>query len=299
MPDLRERLKSDRLLLLDGATGTELQRRGLKLPAPLWSTVALLSRESRGSLQQIHTEYIQAGADVITANTFRTNHLALAQEGMQSQARHLTHTAIDTVRAAIDDARTDHDVWIAGSIAPVADCYAPQDRPEMNIVQDNQKRLINDLFEGKVDALLVETMNNREEAVSAVGYAAETDLPIFVSLLTDGREKLYDETELGPLVSDLMEHSPSAIMLNCVTVEALGPGLEKLRSSHADPLGFYANMGDPQSPHEEPIHMAVTPEDYRRAVADLMMDYKVVIIGGCCGSRHEHIRELHDWRQTL
>src|SRR3989304_5243571 len=88
-------------LILDGATGTELYRRGVDTGLPLWSANALLTGEGSRVLQQIHTDYLNAGADILTTNTFRTHRRALAPSGNADRAFELTRRAVDIARAAI------------------------------------------------------------------------------------------------------------------------------------------------------------------------------------------------------
>src|SRR5512145_1404926 len=106
------RLSSGRVLLLDGATGTELQRRGVDTSLPLWSARALLVAPE--VLRQIHTDYIAAGADIITTNTFRTHRRTLTRAGLGERTRELTQLAVAIARATARQA--DRKIFIAGSI---------------------------------------------------------------------------------------------------------------------------------------------------------------------------------------
>lgn len=98
---LRLRLASKMPVLLDGATATELQRRGFVMEAPLWSAQALLTPEGRAALLEIHREYVEAGADIITANTFRTTRNAVADAHLETSAEELTALAVRIARQAV------------------------------------------------------------------------------------------------------------------------------------------------------------------------------------------------------
>ncbi len=102
--DFLTRLKNPEPILLDGATGTELTRRGVDTGLPLWSANALLTEEGTRALQQIHADYLAAGAEVITANTFRTHVRRLAPSGNGGRALELTRRAVEIARAAIAEA---------------------------------------------------------------------------------------------------------------------------------------------------------------------------------------------------
>ncbi|HMC35870.1 MAG TPA: homocysteine S-methyltransferase family protein, partial [Myxococcales bacterium] len=104
------------MIVLDGATGTELGRRGVDTRGALFSAAALLSEEGIAALRAVHAAYVQAGAQVITANTFRTN-----PRKAGGRWRELTRLAVRIARES--------GAKVAGSIAPVEDCYRPDLRP--------------------------------------------------------------------------------------------------------------------------------------------------------------------------
>ncbi len=118
-------LPQPRQLILDGATGTELNRRGVDTGLPLWSANALMNDRDAKILQEIHEDYLRAGADIITTNTFRTHRRALAPSGNANRAFELTRRAVDIARAAIASVKSDSPKFIAGSISTLEDCYRP------------------------------------------------------------------------------------------------------------------------------------------------------------------------------
>src|SRR5574342_1176370 len=107
------RLTTARPLLLDGATGTELNRRGVNTDLPLWSARALL--EAPDVLGQIHLDYVRAGAELITANTFRTHRRSLARAGLGDEAERLTRLAVSLARDAVRAAQPGRACFVAGS----------------------------------------------------------------------------------------------------------------------------------------------------------------------------------------
>ena len=118
--------KGAQILLLDGATGTELDRRGVDIGLPLWSARALL--EAPGVLAEIHRDYLEAGAGAITTNTFRTHRRTLDKIGLGDRAAELTGLAVTIARRARDDIRPDAPVL--GSVAPLEECYRPDLAPD-------------------------------------------------------------------------------------------------------------------------------------------------------------------------
>src|SRR5260221_3956648 len=121
-----KRLAQARPILLDGATGTELNRRGVNTDLPLWSANALLTAPE--VLGQIHADYIRAGAEMVTANTFRAHRRSLAGGGPAygERAAELVRQAVALARAAAAPAAAGREVFVAGSQAPLEDCYSPQ-----------------------------------------------------------------------------------------------------------------------------------------------------------------------------
>jgi len=99
-----DRLSSPQPLLLDGATGTELNRRGVDTGLPMWSANALLTDAGQDVLRQIHADYLAAGAEILTTNTFRTHRRALAPSGNSGRALELTRRAVDIARLAVREA---------------------------------------------------------------------------------------------------------------------------------------------------------------------------------------------------
>jgi S-methylmethionine-dependent homocysteine/selenocysteine methylase len=124
---LTARLTRGEIVLLDGAMGTELERRGVPTKLPLWSAQALVSAPDR--VREVHEEYVRAGAEILTANTFRTTPRSLRSAGMDGQADRLTELAITLCREARARAGLDREVSIAGSMAPLEDCYRPDLAP--------------------------------------------------------------------------------------------------------------------------------------------------------------------------
>ncbi len=230
------------LLILDGATGTELQRNGVDVDLPLWSTAALLTNKGRSILRRIHADYIAAGADIITANTFRTNIRALSKAGLESKTKSYTQTAVDEVRRAIDGENPERNVFIAGTVAPVEDCYSPELVPADQELIAEHHRHIDYLYTAGVDILLIETMNTIREARIALEYAKQTGLPVFISFVCKDAEHLFSGEKLCDAVLSVTGLSPDMIMVNCATVEIINLNLQVLRKSFTGRIGAYANI---------------------------------------------------------
>ncbi|MGH8104057.1 MAG: homocysteine S-methyltransferase family protein, partial [bacterium] len=159
-------LKRSGVLILDGPMGTELQKRGVALPAPLWSAVALDSHPDL--IVSIHQNYIRAGADIITTNTFRTAARTLQKVGRKADAARLTRLAVQLAKKAREQAGKGRDVFIAGSMAPLEDCYSPHLSPFEEFAYDDHLDQGTHLADAGVDLILIETMNTILEARAAL-----------------------------------------------------------------------------------------------------------------------------------
>jgi S-methylmethionine-dependent homocysteine/selenocysteine methylase len=296
------RLSSGRVLLLDGATGTELQRRGVDTGLPLWSARALI--EAPDVLAAIHADYIAAGADIITTNTFRTHRRTLTRAGMGERTRELKLFAVQLAREAA--AQADRKVFVAGSIAPLEDCYSPRLVPPDSELQIEHAEMAQNLAEAGCDVLLVETMNTIREAVIAAGCAAETGLPVCVSFVVGPQGRPPDQIDpivrnepltllsgesIADAVAALRSIDPAVILINCVPLAYIDRALDELRAATSSPIGLYANVGHADDAVGWRLTDDVLPAAYAQHARQWMRE-GAVIIGGCCGTTPEHIAAL-------
>ncbi len=278
--------------LLDGATGTELERHGIKIELPLWSAVALLSKEGRSVLRNIHSDYIVAGADIVTANTFRTNIRTLKKTGLESTAKSMIRTAVDEVRHAIDLSRTDRNVLIAGSVAPVEDCYSPELAPSDTDLKSEHHRHIDYLYDAGVDAILIETINTIREARIALDYASQTGNIVFISFVCIDGEHLYSGEKLSDAVNTAAQYSPYAILVNCATTDIIEKNLKTIRRHYSGRIGAYANILSDQVNKNTGFTFSLSTVEYAQRAQHWLDEYNLTIAGGCCGTTPDHIRAL-------
>lgn len=305
-----DRLASGRVLLLDGATGTELQRRGVDTGLPLWSARALITAQD--VLHAIHADYISAGADIITTNTFRTHRRTLTRAGLGERARELTQSA---VRIAREAARTaNHQVFVAGSIAPLEDCYAPQLVPPDHELWIEHAEMARDLAQAGCDLLLVETMNTIREAVIAARCAAATGLPVCVSFVaglnglppdqvdevdpidpgeTPASLNLLSGESITEAVQAVQQLQPAVVMVNCVPLAYIDRAFAELRAAHHGPIGLYANVGHADDQVGWTLTDDVQPAAYAQQARQWLRQ-GAAVIGGCCGTTPDHIAALKE-----
>ncbi len=277
---------NSKLLLLDGATGTELNRRGVDTGLPLWSANALITDAGLNVLRQVHLDYLNAGADIITTNTFRTNRRALAGKGLS--AHELTLRAVATAREAV--AEFGKPALVAGSVSSLEDCYRPDLVPPAGECHAEHTERIHDLVEGGVDLLLIETMNSINEAVIAAKIATATGLPTWVTFVCDKKGSILSGESLTHAAEILMPFGVRALGVNCMPAHTIAQPLKELRAICGDnfPLMAYGNIGYVDDEQGWINTDATDPQGYLQHARS----WPAQIIGACCGSTPDHIRAL-------
>ena len=280
-------------LLLDGATGTELNRRGVDTGLPLWSANALTTDAGLNVLRQVHLDYLNAGADIITTNTFRTNRRVLAGKGFS--ARELTLRAVATAREAV--AEFGKPALVAGSLSSLEDCYRPELVPPADECLDEHSERIQHLVDDDVDLLLIETMNSICEAVIAAKIATATSLPTWVSFVCDEKGRILSGESLTHAAELLIPLGVKALGVNCMPAHTLARPLNELRTVCGEhfPLMAYGNIGYVDDEQGWLNTDSTDPEGYLQYAKS----WPAQIIGACCGSTPEHIRKLKQgWKES-
>lgn len=281
-------------LLLDGPTGTELSRRGYDVNVPGWSASALV--HAAELLRSIHADYVAAGAALITANTFRTHARNVEQAALGQSAAELTNHAVRLAREAAGGR-----ALIAGSQAPLEDCYSPHLVPPDSELRGEHRSHAHNLAAAGADLILIETMSTIREAVAASEAARETGLPFFVSFVcrADPAGRLLSGESLADAARAILPHGPTALLINCLPAPAAAQLLPQLRAAAPDlPLGVYANTAQLQPDGRWTDTPATDPAIYARHAADWLAA-GAKIIGGCCGATPAHIAALADQPRQL
>ncbi len=239
--DLQKRLEQGEILIIDGAMGTEILHRGLPTTLPLWSAEALLTHPE--VVQQIHEDYIAAGAEIIITNTFRTTNRTFVKKNLADSSQDATILACQLVRQAIKQAKPAHEIYIAGSMAPLEDCYSPELTPPVEDLLQEHAAYARDLKMGGVDFLLLETMITLRETLAAIQAANQHNLPFAVSFCTNAQGQLLGGEALEQVIPEVEKHNPLFLGVNCVSPDIATQTLQTLKSITNRPLSVYA-QGD-------------------------------------------------------
>ena len=283
-------LAGPRKLILDGATGTELNRRGVDTGLPLWSANALMNDRDAKILQQIHEDYLRAGADIVTTNTFRTHRRALALSGYADRAFELTRRAVNIARAAIVNVPSDNPRYLAGSISTLEDCYRPDLVPPDNELRAEHSEQIHHIVECGVDLILIETINTIRESVIMAKLAAISGIPVVVSFVCDREGKLLSGETFTDAAHQLLPIGVAAIGVNCGPTPFLEKPLAELQKICGInfPLIAYGNIGYA----DEKVGWINTDSENPEVYREHAIHWPAKIIGGCCGTTPEHISKL-------
>jgi S-methylmethionine-dependent homocysteine/selenocysteine methylase len=278
-------LAERRPLLLDGATGTELERRGVRSDLPLWSSWALL--EAPGTLRAVHADYLRAGAEALTAATFRTHARSLAAAGLEHRAAELTALALRLAREAVGEAG--RPAFVLGSTAPLEDCYHPERVPDDATLAREHAAHARHLVAAGAEAILVETINCMREGVAAARAAREAGADVLVSFVCGGDARLLSGEPLAETLDALAPFAPLALGVNCLPPDAVTPCLAPLQGCGRAFL-VYANLGAPGAPL--PAAPADSLPEAYAAHALRWVRAGAACIGGCCGTTPAHIAAL-------
>lgn len=293
MHDIRTEL-SKRILILDGAMGTMLQRKGLQGNSESFN---LTNPETIG---EIHNEYIEAGADIITANSFSANSISQSEYNLSEKAGQMAEAAARIARKAADEAP--RKIWVAGSVGPTSKSLSlaqnindPVFRPySFDEMAEAFERQIRGLINGGVDLLLFETCFdalNTKAALYALGHIPEAkDIPVMISAsMSDKSGRTLTGQTMEAFYRSIQHCNPLSFGLNCsLGAEEMIPLIAEVASFATCAVSCYPNAGLPNEMGE----YDETPSQMAESVRKMALAGSVNIVGGCCGTTPEHIKAV-------
>ncbi len=299
---LRARLDKGGTVILDGGTGSELQRRGVPMSPDAWCGPATITHAA--TLESIHVDYIRAGADIITANTYASSRLMLEPAGLGDRVAEVNRIAVETALEARGKAGV-RDVVVAGSlshmvpiIAGTAD-FEPATVPDAARLSDAFNELATILSEAGCDLILLEMMYLPDRMTHALKAARSTSLPVWAGLSArradDGAVvgfSPYDDIPFADLARLAAEaavevagvmHNPSNIVADAIAI---------VRQEFDGPYMAYPDSGYFMMPDWQFVDI-IPPAEFAAYASRWVAD-GVQVIGGCCGLSPAHISAIAD-----
>ena len=294
MDTIQDLMDAGEILVIDGGMGTELERRGAQMDAQSWAGSALKTHPDM--IRTIHRDFIDAGADILIANSYAAAPHVLRHAGFsEAEALALNRLSCELVREAVAEAVPDRRIWIAGSLSSF---YAGLSAwPSMDEAQRSYALQAETLVAAGCDLLITEMMLDVTLSPLAVGAATATGLPVWVGFSVrtsnDRVLGLNDRTDLAfERIRDDCLGAGDAHAAGIMHSEMCDtpPGLDQLKEVWSGPLFAYPHSGSFRMPNWQ-FDDEVEPDAFAREVATYL-DRGVTAIGGCCGMSPHHIAAL-------
>ena len=298
MPDLN---LPQRTILLDGGMGRELRFRGVDVMTSIWSAKALI--DAPQVVREVHRDFIAAGADIITINSYGIVKSNLAWAGLEDRFEELNLLACDLAKEARD--ASGRAVLIAGSLPPLAGSF----RPDLVGGYEEIEPLYREQAEvlaPHVDLLLCETMSSEQECRAAAAAATQTGKPVWVcwTLHEDRSGRLRSGENIDEAARSLSDLPVTGVLANCCAPESITNAMPQLKQTGMKYIGGYANTfqpipedwdltGDKKTDGFLGLRTDLDPESYA-VHAGAWLKAGANVIGGCCGTRPAHIAKIKE-----
>jgi methionine synthase I (cobalamin-dependent)/5,10-methylenetetrahydrofolate reductase len=287
---LRELIADGRVHVVDGAMGTMLYSKGVFVNV----CYDELNLTQPRLVQDVHEEYVRAGAEILETNTFGANPVKLAGYGLAERTEELNRAAAELARRAANGRS-----FVVGAIGPLGIRIEPLGPTSRGEAQAYFARQASGLTEGGVDGFILETFADAEElhqALQAVREAA--DLPVIAQMTVDEDGNTALGTDAETVARLLTEWGADVVGLNCSTGPAMMlDAIERMATVTDRPLAAQPNAGLPRAVGDRRIYLS-SPE-YIANYARRLIAGGVKFIGGCCGTTPEHIRKIREVVTTL
>ncbi len=285
---LQSAAETNQPLILDGATGTELQKRGVPMDGTLWNALATASHPE--VLTEIHLDYLRAGSQMIISNTFATSRYMLGHAGLTSRFEELNTQAAEIALKARE--LSGQTAWVAGAISSET-LY--QEIPKLATARRDYADQAKIFAAAGVDLIILEMMFDLELTAAALEGAAATGLPVWVGYSVErGADKAlrsnHIHISLQEMFGGLDTSLPQAVgIMHSLTADT-GPALAELQAYWQGPSYVYAHSGEFKIPNWQ-FSDIISPQNYA-AEARNWVNSGVVAVGSCCGLGPEHIQAL-------
>ena len=299
---LEQRMAAPGPIVLDGAMGTELQRRGVPMDRVAWSAAALSTHPD--TIRAIHQDNLAAGAEIIIANTFGASRHVLDPAGLGDAVGELNRLAVALAKQARETIQPENPVWVAGSISSFVAENDGDNIPDAQVMGANFREQADNLAEGGAELIMLEMMVEAEQSILAVEAAAATGLPVWVGfscrmaedgetvLMWDRQDAVRFGEVIGPVMAAGGAHGASLAGVMHSEMETALPALKVLGENWRGPMSAYAHSGRFVMPDWQFVEV-ISTDDFAEQAAG-WVDAGARVVGGCCGIGPAHIEALAD-----
>jgi homocysteine S-methyltransferase len=276
----------DRVLVCDGAMGTMLYGKGVFINRCFES----LNQTNPDLVVDVHSEYLRAGADVIETNTFGANRMKLRGFGLGDQVREINLAGAQLARKAVDKSK--NDAYVAGAIGPLGVRVEPWGKTGVDEAESMFRDQAQALLDGNVDLFILETFRDLNEIGAAIAAVRSIcDLPIVAQMTTEEDGLSLDGAPPEQFAPELIKRGANVVGVNC----SVGPApmletVERISDIVDVWLSAQPNAGKPRDIEGRNLYLC-TPE-YMASYARRFIASGVRLVGGCCGTTPEHIRQI-------
>ena len=273
--------------IIDGAMGSEFIKRGIQLPPHIWS--AQLNLEKSELVKAVHEEYINAGANYITTNTFRTTPRAYKKLGLSNKEAEILANASLNNAIKIAQEVAFKKVKVLGSIAPLEDCYTPELFPGTKCAQKEFSQIAKWFYDKDIDIFLLETMNSIDEAQCCLEVINEYNIPIWISFVLLDNNHILSGEKLEDAINMVSSFNVDYFLINCNPLDKTEHALKVIANNWRKKWGIYPNLGIGEPSADGNIQNIYSDKEFINLIKKAL-NLNASVIGGCCGSNPEHIK---------
>ena len=295
---IKQRLENKDTIILDGAIGAELEKKGAKMHKDLWCGTC--SVESPDLVKKVHEEYILAGADIITTNTYATTPIGMKQYGFTDQINDFNKKSVQIAKEAVKN--SNKDIAVAGSVSTFGSLY----KFGTEAMKPGFKEQLKILSGEGVDLIILEAMSSQADIVETIiECSLESKLPVWLSIscvIDDKTNKLmlgYNDTidsdtsiyeDFETSINNFSKIHKGPILIAHSDIEVTGQAIKIAKKKFNGVLGAYPNRGHYEKPHWKFVDN-ITPSEYLEK-AKSWVENGAQIVGGCCGVGVEEIKAI-------
>ena len=284
------RLRDGERILIDGATGTEVERRGVPQLENAWNGGGALSHPD--VVREVHEDYIRHGAQIVISNTFATHRHALRDAGVADDFEAYNGRGVELAIEA-RERMAQPDVLVAGGISYWSFTDNP---PPLEALRQDASEQAAIMAHAGADLLMLEMMVDTDRMLVVLEAAQATGLPVWVGLSCEpddtGTMCLLNGDRLADVLAELKDRDVPLVSIMHTEVEDVDACLDVVAEHWSGLVGVYAHSGEFDD-YEINFDSTISPEDYA-AASNRWLQRGVNMIGGCCGTRTEHIAALSD-----